>query len=62
MVVHQLVGGRGPMCIRAMAGEFLIDPDAVFLEGGKGQPNFRVMSTQRLKMNEATNNSNPIHF
>jgi hypothetical protein len=45
------IGGRGPMCIRAMTGEYLIDPDAVYLGGGQEQPNFRVMSTQRLKMN-----------
>ena len=45
------VGGRGPMIVRAKTGEYLIDPDAVFLEPSKGQPNFRVISTQRLKMN-----------
>jgi hypothetical protein len=45
------IGGRGPMVIRAVSGEYLIDPDAVFLEPSKDQPNFRVMSTQRLKMN-----------
>ncbi len=45
------VGGRGPMCIRAKSGEFLIDPDAVYLEGGNEQSNLRVMSTQRSKMN-----------
>jgi hypothetical protein len=45
------IGGRGPMVIRGKSGEYLIDPDAVFLEPSKGQPNFRVMSTQRLKMN-----------
>ncbi len=39
------------MVIRAKSGEYLIDPDTVFLEPSKGQPNFRVMSTQRLKMN-----------
>ena len=44
------VGGRGPMVIRAKSGEFLIDPDGVYLEGGSEQPNFRVMSTQRLKV------------
>jgi hypothetical protein len=44
------VGGRGPMVIRAKSGEFLIDPDGVYLEGGSEQPNFRVMSTQRLKI------------
>ena len=45
------IGGRGPMVVRAKSGEYLIDPDAVFLEPSKTQPNFRVMSTQRLKMN-----------
>jgi hypothetical protein len=45
------IGGRGPMVVRAKSGEYLIDPDAVFLEPSKSQPNFRVMSTQRLKMN-----------
>ena len=44
------VGGRGPMIIRAKSGEYLIDPDGVFLAGGVDQPNFRVMSTQRLKV------------
>jgi hypothetical protein len=28
------IGGRGPICIRAVTGEYLIDPDAVYLEGG----------------------------
>jgi hypothetical protein len=46
-----IIGGRrGPMVILAKSGEFLIDPDGVYLEGGKDQPNFRVMSTQRLKV------------
>ncbi len=45
------IGGRGPMVIRAKTGEYFIDPDAVFLEGGIDQPNFRVLSTQRLKLN-----------
>ena len=45
------IGGRGPMCVRAITGEYLIDPDAVYLKGGGEQPNFRVLSTQRLKMN-----------
>ncbi len=44
------IGGRGPMLIRAKSGEYLIDPDGVYLEGGPEQPNFRVMSTQRLKV------------
>ena len=44
------VGGRGPMIVRAKSGEYLIDPDGVFLAGGVDQPNFRVMSTQRLKV------------
>jgi hypothetical protein len=37
------------MMIRATTGEYLIDPDSVYLEGGNDQPNFRVMSVQRLK-------------
>ncbi len=45
------IGGRGPMCVKATSGEYLLDPDAVYLNGGVNQPNFRVMSTQRLKMN-----------
>jgi hypothetical protein len=43
------IGGRGPMIVRARTGEYLIDPDAVFLMNGEDQPNFRVISTQRLK-------------
>jgi hypothetical protein len=39
------------LCVRAITGEYLIDPDAVYLKGGGEQPNFRVLSTQRLKMN-----------
>ena len=39
------------MIVRAKTGEYFIDPDAVYLEGGNDQPNFRVLSTQRLKMN-----------
>jgi hypothetical protein len=38
------------MIVRAKSGEFPIDPDGVYLEGGNGQPNFRVLSTQRLKV------------
>jgi hypothetical protein len=45
------IGGRGPMIVRAKTGEYFIDPDAVYLKGGSDQPNFRVLSTQRLKMN-----------
>ena len=45
------IGGRGPMVIKAKSGEYLIDPDAVYLEPCGKQPNFRVMSVQRLKMN-----------
>ena len=44
------IGGRGPMIVRARTGEYLIDPDGVYLQGGMDQPNFRVMSTQRLKV------------
>jgi hypothetical protein len=35
--------------IRATTGEYLIDPDAVYLESAKEQPDFRVMAPQRLK-------------
>jgi hypothetical protein len=45
------VGGTGPMIVRAKSGEFIIDPDGLFLKPGKDQPNFRVISTQRLKTN-----------
>ncbi len=45
-----MTGGRGPMIVRATSGELLVDPDAVYLQGGEDQPNFRVMSTQRLKI------------
>ncbi len=44
------VAGRGPMILKAKSREYLIDPDAVFLQSGENQPNFRVMSTQRLKV------------
>ena len=45
------VGGVGPMVIRAKSGEYLFDPEALFLKPGAGQPNFRVLSAQRLKSN-----------
>jgi hypothetical protein len=45
------IGGRGPMVVRAKSGEYLIDPDAVYLKPAKDQPNFRVLATQRLKTN-----------
>jgi hypothetical protein len=45
------IGGRGPMVVKAKSGEYLIDPDAVYLKPAKDQPNFRVMATQRLKTN-----------
>ncbi len=52
MVVNlQLLGRDQPIIIRAESGEYLIDPDGVYLQGGMDQPNFRVMSTQRLKVN-----------
>jgi hypothetical protein len=38
------------MVVRGMSGDFLIDPDGVNLEGVNGRPNFRVTSTQRLKV------------
>jgi hypothetical protein len=44
-----VIGGIGPMMVRAKTGEYIIDPNGVFLEGAAGQPNFRVMATQRLK-------------
>ena len=43
------VKGMGPMIIRAKNGEYLIDPEAIFIEPSEQQPNFRVMSAQRLK-------------
>jgi hypothetical protein len=43
------IGGVGPMIVRAHSGEFLIDPNGVYLQGSENQPNFRVMATQRLK-------------
>jgi hypothetical protein len=43
------IGGIGPMLVRAHSGEYLIDPNAVYLKNSKDQPNFRVMATQRLK-------------
>ena len=43
------IGGIGPMVIRALSGEYLIDPNGVYLKSSKGQPNFRVLATQRLK-------------
>jgi len=45
------VGGTGPMIVRAKSGELIIDPDGLYLKPGKDQPNFRVISTQRLKTN-----------
>ncbi len=42
--------GIGPMIIRAKTGEILIDPDGLYLKPGNDQPNFRVFSSQRLKM------------
>jgi hypothetical protein len=44
------LGGTGPMIIRAKSGEFLIDPDGLYIEPNELQPNFRVLSSQRLKM------------
>ena len=43
------IGGIGPMVVRALSGEYLIDPNGVYLKSSKGQPNFRVLATQRLK-------------
>ena len=39
------------MIVRAKSGELIIDPDGLYLKPGKDQPNFRVISTQRLKAN-----------
>ena len=44
-----VIGGIGPMMVRASTGEFLIDPYGVYLKGSDEQPNFRVLATQRLK-------------
>jgi len=44
-----VIGGIGPMIIKAHSGEFIIDPNGVYLQGSEGQPNFRVLATQRLK-------------
>jgi hypothetical protein len=44
-----VVGGIGPMMVRASTGEFLIDPYGVYLKGSNEQPDFRVLATQRLK-------------
>ncbi len=43
------IGGIGPMIVKAHSGEYLIDPYGVYLRSSGGQPNFRVLSTQRLK-------------
>jgi hypothetical protein len=45
------VGGMGPMIVRSKSGEYLIDPEAIYIEPGEKQPNFRVLSAQRLKAN-----------
>ncbi len=37
------------MIIKTKSGKYLMDPDGVYLSAGPNQPNFRVMSTQRLK-------------
>jgi hypothetical protein len=39
------------MVIMSKTGEMLIDPEGLYLVPGKGQPNFRVLSVQRLKSN-----------
>jgi hypothetical protein len=43
------IGGRGPMIIKTKSGQYLMDPDGIYLSSGAGQPNFRVLSAQRLK-------------
>ena len=45
------VGGIGPMVIKSKSGTYLIDPEAIYIEPGEKQPNFRVLSAQRLKAN-----------
>ena len=37
------------MIIKTTTGKYLMDPDGIFLKTGNDQPNFRVMSAQRLK-------------
>ena len=37
------------MIVRTKSGQYLMDPDGIFLSSGAGQPNFRVLSAQRLK-------------
>ena len=37
------------MVIQSKSGKYLIDPDGFYLSAGQNQPNFRVMSAQRLK-------------
>ena len=44
-----VIGGIGPMIVKATSGEYLIDPNGVYIVGSANQPNFRVMATQRLK-------------
>ena len=44
-----VIGGVGPMIVKAHSGEYLIDPYGVYLQASDKQPNFRVMATQRLK-------------
>ena len=39
------------MVVMAKSGELLIDPDGLYLQPSDQQPNFRVLSAQRLKMN-----------
>jgi hypothetical protein len=44
-----VVGGIGPCLVRSKSGEYLLDPEAVCLEQGEGQPLFRVAAAQRFK-------------
>ena len=44
-----VVGGIGPCLVRSKSGEYLLDPEAVYLEPGEGQPLFRVAAAQRFK-------------
>jgi hypothetical protein len=43
------VAGIGPMIARAHSGEYILDPNGVYLARDDDQPIFRLFSTQRLK-------------
>jgi hypothetical protein len=44
-----IVGGIGPCLMRSKSGEYLLDPEAVYLKPVDGQPLFRVAAAQRFK-------------